>query len=35
MRKLLDHVDAFFKDIINETQVRETLIADRIESKYK
>lgn len=34
MKLLLDHVDAFFTDIIVETKDRETTIQDRIESKF-
>lgn len=35
MESLLDHVDAFFADIISETQVREQAIRERIDSKLK
>lgn len=33
MKMLLDHVDAFFTDIIYETQNREKAIRERIESE--
>lgn len=35
MKMLLEHVDAFFTDIIVETKDRETAIQERIESKIK
>lgn len=34
MKMLLEHVDAFFKDIISETQEREKAIRERIDSKF-
>lgn len=34
MKMLLEHVDAFFTDIIFETQNREKAIRERIESKH-
>lgn len=33
MKMLLEHVDAFFKDIISETQEREKAIRERIDSR--
>ena len=35
MRKLLNHVDAFFTDIIVETESRKEAIMERIEGKIK
>lgn len=34
MKMLLEHVDAFFKDIISETQEREKAIRERIDCKF-